>query len=320
MSENKDYKQMWEESKEKLKRNVLMKDSYNQEQYFLPPIVYEWLVKEMESNGGRIHLVMADGAFGIEGKEDIQEFLTSRVILNEIFIGISLAEESFVCKIFDSVNSITRDLLLIVACCFRDFWIFKPVSSRPGNSERYLIAKEPRKEVCQYYAQILKDANNLYSGTNQIISLFSRQDIPEEFINYLKLTNEENISRQLFYAKQVLQMAIGRKIFPPRINVSRVFAMWNLPSNIDPFLKNKNLEDDEHFSWRKKISAGRVPDVLEDQVDDTELMERYTQKIKIKTPEIIKVEERTAPIYEHVVRSTVQEPSDYRIPSYLQDD
>lgn len=88
-----------------------------------------------------VHLVVADGAFSVQGRENEQEVLSVELIAAEIMVGLSVLRVggNFICKIFDSFLPETVELLCTVAEHFQGFGLVKPNQSRPANSEKYFI-------------------------------------------------------------------------------------------------------------------------------------------------------------------------------------
>lgn len=91
-----------------------------------------------------IDLVVADGAICVDGCEDFQEIMHQRLFLCETITALSLLSTGgiFVLKIFDTFSSFSKDLIFLIATCFKKIAIYKPYTSRPANSERYLVCSE----------------------------------------------------------------------------------------------------------------------------------------------------------------------------------
>ena len=108
--------------------NIL--DSENQEHL-------EKLVKK------RANLVTADGGFDFSGDFEGQEKVIFPLLVASARIALSCLAPNgcFILKIFDSFSEVTEVFLCIVAQHFKDFAIYKPVTSRPCNSERYFIGR-----------------------------------------------------------------------------------------------------------------------------------------------------------------------------------
>lgn len=89
-----------------------------------------------------VHFMMADGGFHIDDK-NIQEIKSKQLYLCQCLTALSILREdgSFVVKLFDIFTRFSVGLVYLMYKCFKQICIFKPNTSRPANSERYLICK-----------------------------------------------------------------------------------------------------------------------------------------------------------------------------------
>ncbi|AOT85540.1 cyun82 [Cyclophragma undans nucleopolyhedrovirus] len=91
--------------------------------------------------GNRCDLVLADGAVDVSGRENEQEKINFDLIACEtqmILIALRPGGCS-VLKVFDAFDDKTVDMLTDFVSHFETYHVYKPPSSRPSNSERYLI-------------------------------------------------------------------------------------------------------------------------------------------------------------------------------------
>ncbi|MEQ2183447.1 Cap-specific mRNA (nucleoside-2'-O-)-methyltransferase 1 [Goodea atripinnis] len=87
----------------------------------------------MENTDRRgLHFLMADG-------ENIQEILTKQLLLCQFLTALSTLRTGghFVCKTFDLFTPFSVGLVYLLYLCFDRISLFKPVTSRPANSERW---------------------------------------------------------------------------------------------------------------------------------------------------------------------------------------
>ena len=89
------------------------------------------------------NLVTADGGFDFSIDFQAQEKLVFPLLVASAKVACScLAKDGmFVLKIFDSFSEVTQNFLTFLALHFREYTIYKPVTSRPCNSERYFIGR-----------------------------------------------------------------------------------------------------------------------------------------------------------------------------------
>lgn len=88
---------------------------------------------------------LATGDGGIDYSVDFaqQEPLTFRLLLCQVYGGWLVLRRggAFVCKLFDMYQPFTHDVLWLLAVTFDVVHLVKPHTSRPANSERYVVAK-----------------------------------------------------------------------------------------------------------------------------------------------------------------------------------
>ncbi len=87
-------------------------------------------------------LVTADGGFDRDKtSSDLEELDTARLILSEVIMALEIQAQggAFVLKIFDMATKFTVDMISILAHCYESVSIIKPKSSRPANSEKYVV-------------------------------------------------------------------------------------------------------------------------------------------------------------------------------------
>ena len=72
-----------------------------------------------------------------------QEQLAYRMIFCEIVSALSIQKKGgiFICKIFDIYTNITLQFIYLLGHFYEEVYITKPYTSRPANSEKYLVCK-----------------------------------------------------------------------------------------------------------------------------------------------------------------------------------
>lgn len=102
---------------------------------------FEEMIREETASG--VHFMMADGGFSVEGQENIQEILSKQLYLAQCLVALSIVRTKghFVVKLFDLFTPFSVSLIYLMHKCFSKITICKPNTSRPANSERYLVCK-----------------------------------------------------------------------------------------------------------------------------------------------------------------------------------
>jgi cap1 methyltransferase len=94
------------------------------------------------------HLVTADGGFDFSDDFVNQEKNILRLIVCSCIILLECVahEGDIVLKMFDCNSIVTRDIVRIMSSCFVNWAMYKPVTSRPCNSEWYFIGKGAHRD------------------------------------------------------------------------------------------------------------------------------------------------------------------------------
>jgi len=188
-----------------------------------------------------VDLLTADGGFDVESidsadNSDVnfnysrQEFLSSRLILIEIVLALTLVRPGgkAMIKVFDTVTSLSAEMIYLFACGFEQISLIKPISSRPANAERYLVGlrrvPDPRDAV-----EILTKAAKLYTSDRNVIRLIS--DLPEEFLSWIQRSNTLSIEEQSIAIGNVLTALLGDPLQIPGYNLPQALAAWQVPGN-----------------------------------------------------------------------------------------
>ena len=97
------------------------------------------------SSMGTIHLITADGSFDCQGNPGEQEALVSCLHYCEAVTALMTLGNggSFVLKMFTLFEHCSINLMYLLNCSFDQVHVFKPATSKAGNSEVYV--------VCLYY-------------------------------------------------------------------------------------------------------------------------------------------------------------------------
>lgn len=190
-----------------------------------------------------VHLFMADGGFSVEGKENIQEILSKRLYLCQILVAFKILAVggNLVCKLFDVFTPFSAGLLYLMWLCFEKLALHKPNTSRPANSERYVIGLKFRHD-CEYVIEHLWQANLEYdkldkSGDDSknfdVIDLVPLDRIKEatSFYRYLLESNNRVARWQTHFLHKYKAFARNSMLIDPRQENLRELCLkyWQLP-------------------------------------------------------------------------------------------
>lgn len=95
----------------------------------------------------RVHLFTGDGGFDFSVDYEKQEQSVYPLLIASAIIGVQvlLIDGMFVLKLFDIFSVPTQHFLRLVTLCFKEWTLYKPSTSRPCNSERYLLCRGFRR-------------------------------------------------------------------------------------------------------------------------------------------------------------------------------
>lgn len=188
----------------------------------------------LEKSPSGVDLVTSDGGFDLEDFADKtllhqQEFLSSRLLLAQALVGVGCTQHggNFVVKVFDTVTKISAHILYILSLCFEKIKIFKPVSSRPANAERYVICTHRNFDVHTYY-ELLKSASQVYTDTIFLESIFA-ETLPSRFIEWLVQSNSRSVDLQLATAQNILLYLARKNPVIAKYNIPKFLLIWSLP-------------------------------------------------------------------------------------------
>ncbi|XP_041848992.1 cap-specific mRNA (nucleoside-2'-O-)-methyltransferase 2 isoform X2 [Melanotaenia boesemani] len=135
------------------------------------------------SNMRRVDLVTADGSFDCQENPDEQEALVASLHYCEVTAALLLLSPggSFVLKMFTLYEHSSVCLLYLLNCCFHSVSVFKPATSKAGNSEVYVVCLnyDSKEAVRPLLSKLIRNYGPHLADRE---ALFSRSLIPESFL------------------------------------------------------------------------------------------------------------------------------------------
>jgi 23S rRNA U2552 (ribose-2'-O)-methylase RlmE/FtsJ len=121
----------------------------------------------------KANVFTGDGGFDFSVDYENQEKTVYTLLVASAIVGLQVlsADGLFVLKLFDVFSSPTHYLLRLITLCFKEWYLYKPATSRPCNSERYLICRGFRKA----YPAVLEALHTLQSKCKDM-SVFPQTD------------------------------------------------------------------------------------------------------------------------------------------------
>ncbi|KAF7994048.1 hypothetical protein HCN44_011317 [Aphidius gifuensis] len=165
---------------------------------------FRYLIMQ-HTKGLGVHFMMSDGGFSVEGDENMQEILSKQLYLCQCLVALMIVREGghFVTKLFDIFTNFSAGLVYIMSRCFKRISIFKPNTSRPANSERYLI--------CQGKLSNIDDVIKYLSHANHLISKNDHNNDVTQLVPIDIIRNDENFMDYLYESNTTLgsQQVVG---------------------------------------------------------------------------------------------------------------
>lgn len=157
------------------------------------------------ANMRRVDVVTADGSFDCQENPDEQEALVASLHYCEATAALLLLHPggSFVLKMFTLYEHSSSCLLYLLSCCFGSVSVFKPATSKAGNSEVYVVClnydgKEAVRpllsKLIRNYGPHLAHREALFPGS-VIPETFRKQH--EEVCRYFHTLQVETITENL---------------------------------------------------------------------------------------------------------------------------
>ncbi|XP_033633452.1 cap-specific mRNA (nucleoside-2'-O-)-methyltransferase 1-like [Asterias rubens] len=222
-------------------------------------IEFRRFVYENTDNKG-VHFVMADGGFSVAGQENIQEILSKQLLLCQFLVALSILRQggSFVCKTFDLFTPFSIGLIYLLYRAFYKVCLFKPVTSRPANSERYIVCKGMRSGahlIHDYMFELNKQMNRLKNSSDDILEVVPLEVIKadEQFTQYITKQNELQAQTQAQGLAKIQAFVRNTKLLEPRQAEMRdeCLRLWGVPGETrstpklpDPMTKFNQLNKD----------------------------------------------------------------------------
>ncbi|XP_076179512.1 cap methyltransferase 1 isoform X2 [Ptiloglossa arizonensis] len=161
------------------------------------------------TNGKGVHFMMADGAFSVVGQEVLQEIILKQLYLCQCLVALMIVRVKghFVTKLFDLFTPFSAGLVYLMYRCFEEVCIFKPNSSRPANSERYLICKKKRQgtEIIEQHLKLINHLLLKKDENNDVLELVAIEELEREkrFVQYLRESNNSLGKKQIIGLRKI---------------------------------------------------------------------------------------------------------------------
>jgi hypothetical protein len=190
--------------------------------------------------------MVADGGDSVDGDFLRQEWLMRRLALCQSAVALHVLRKGgdFFCKIFDTFTPFLHDLLYLLSQVFDKMAIVKPLTSRPANSERYIMCmglREKHPPLADYLLHVntfLDDDDESVRGrcNLQVKRLVDPTSVPAEWTDYVKRMNMRIGEAQVhaleetmrFYEDPILDISAKQQKL-----AKELIQRWGVPSTIE---------------------------------------------------------------------------------------
>lgn len=144
--------------------------------------------------------ITADGGFDWLD-ENMQEQEAYRLILGEIITALKIQKDggTFVLKMFEIYTNNSIKFLCILSALYDEIYIYKPYTSRPSNSEKYIICKSFKgvsNDIIEILTDLLKEMNDKHENHLELANFMSTFEIPIDFKNIINYSSIKNSNTQ----------------------------------------------------------------------------------------------------------------------------
>lgn len=181
------------------------------------------------------------------------EVLHQRMYLCQFIAALSVLKTKghFLCKMFDTFTPFSVSLIYLMYRCFDSICLFKPNTSRPATSEKYLVCKGKKSgtdSVLEYLCKVnatfdLKEKrhdviDNQSQGIDQVVSLKLLKN-DTLFWSYVYESNVTLVKRQIFFLDKMYSFSICPSLQEPRQRDyhEQCLMKWKLPKKMFHFNK-----------------------------------------------------------------------------------
>lgn len=177
------------------------------------PEIIRWLTAQYPDGAD---LITADGGIAVGEDYNYQEMINSKLIYSEIVSAIANQKVggTFILKVFDIYTDLSVQYLQLLSYFYETINITKPLTSRPANSEKYVVAQgfkgwigKDKEATVNALLKGLDDWNAMEAENLEPTANFTEQgffvygilDIPidPEYQVRIKENNEEFMRRQM---------------------------------------------------------------------------------------------------------------------------
>lgn len=188
-----------------------------------------------------VHFMMSDGGFSVEGQENVQEILSKQLYLCQCIVALSIVRVNghFVTKLFDLFTPFSVGLVYLMYKCFKEVTIIKPNTSRPANSERYLVCKWRKSNTDTIRNHLYEVNQAIFDNVNSSDDILQLVPVDvlqadEKFFNYIYDSNNTIGNNQVIGLMKIAAFCKDDTLSEPRqAELKRqCLELWKIPNQM----------------------------------------------------------------------------------------
>lgn len=187
-----------------------------------------------EKFSNKIDFITADGGFDYSVDFNRQEENSINLIFCEVLYALIIQKEggSFVLKIFDAFHRNTLEIIQLLCFFYKRVSIYKPLTSREANSEKYVICQN--FQIPQNYHQILtKLKANFKDLRKEKLTRIFKHDMNVFYLNKIQEINAifgqqqiENILSTMNHIHEYKKLETNEKLKKMKMNNIERCKKW----------------------------------------------------------------------------------------------
>ena len=205
-------------------------------------------------NKNSIDFITGDGGFDFSNDYNLQEEQALKLIYSQVILTFSLLKKngSFTCKLFDTYNNLTQEIIFLLYLRFEEIVIYKPFTSRLANSERYII--------CKNYNPIssldLLELINVLNIWNRIDLLNDKETFKEIKIKQILNINEGTELYDIYTTFKKQLNIINKEFEKKQIqNIKKTINIIKHPPNNKWYREQSNTQIKTAALWCKTFNV-----------------------------------------------------------------
>ncbi len=193
----------------------------------------------------KFDFITADGGFDYSVDFNKQEENSINLIFCEVLYALILQKQggSFILKIFDIFHKVTLEILYILSFFYEKVYVYKPLTSREANSEKYIICINFQKK------------NNYHSIIDKLIKNFNE-------LKDKKIKSIFKFKLNIYYLNKIQEInaIFGQQQIENIMNTINYIKDTNSNHN-EKINKIKNNNIDKCIKWCKQYNQPLYPDL-----------------------------------------------------------